>query len=104
MKDYKKVPAVKPSRLIAFPLDRGQVRRMITDQDAVQDLVDRSYDGSSDESYTTETAGINRFGFIICLKTDGKLKVFECPTLKDAEAVFAEGKKLLSKGGVLAIY
>ena len=104
MKDYKKAPTVKPSRLIAFPLDNSQVKRVISDQDEIQDLVDRSYDGSSDESYITETAGINRFGPIICLKTDGKLKVFECPTLKDAEAVFAEGKKLLSKGGVLAIY
>jgi hypothetical protein len=105
MKDYKKVSGlVGPSRLIAFPLDPGQVKRLITDQDEIQALVDRSYDGSSDESYFTETAGINRFGLVICIETDGKFKAFECLTTKDAEAVFAEGKKLLSKSGLLSIY
>jgi hypothetical protein len=101
MKDPHEGPT---NRLIAFPLDRGRVKRLITNQNEIEALIDRSYDGSSDESYFTETAGINRFGLIICMETDGKRKFFECITPEDAEAVFAEGKKLLSKRGIVSVY
>ena len=62
--------------------------RQITDQDSIQDLVDRSLSGEADAFAASDEGAVSRFGHTVVTEIDGVLNVREWDTADEAARAF----------------